>query len=47
MRDLSPGPTPGLIFLERSPLVATIDVPFNPYLTPELVYDAVNTGFFQ
>jgi hypothetical protein len=27
--------------------MATIDVPFNPNLTPEMVYDAVNTGFGQ
>jgi hypothetical protein len=25
--------------------VATIDVPFNPNLTPEHVYDAINSGF--
>ena len=27
--------------------MATIDVPFNPNLTPELVYEAVSTGFAQ
>ena len=25
--------------------MATIDVPFNPNLTPELVYEAINIGF--